>query len=69
MIAQDMVLNFCDGGEDKMTDMRRITIALPDSIDRKILELKKEDRFLRCSYAEVVRWVLEHGLEIEAERG
>ena len=52
-----------------MTDMRRITIALPDSIDRKILELKKEDRFLRCSYAEVVRWVLEHGLEIEAERG
>lgn len=46
-----------------MTDMRRITIALPDEIDRRILELKKDDRFVRCSYAEIVRKLLEHALD------
>lgn len=45
-----------------MTDMRRITIALPDKIDQRILELKKDDRFVRCSYAEIVRQLLERGL-------
>lgn len=45
-----------------MTDMRRITIALPDEIDRRILELRKDDRFVRCSYAEIVRQLLEHAL-------
>lgn len=46
-----------------MTEMRRITIALPDEIDRKILEIRKDDRFVRCSYAEIVRQLLEKGLE------
>lgn len=45
-----------------MTDMRRITIALPEAIDKKILELRKDDRFVRCSYAEIVRQLLERGL-------
>lgn len=45
-----------------MTDMRRITIALPDEMDKKILELRKNDRFIRCSYAEIVRTLLEQGL-------
>lgn len=46
-----------------MTDMRRITIALPDEIDKKILELRKDDRFVRCSYSEIVRQILERGLK------
>lgn len=45
-----------------MTDMRRVTISLPDEIDRRILELKKDDRFIRLSYAEIVRKLLESGL-------
>lgn len=49
-----------------MTDMRRVTISLPDEIDRKILELRKEDRFIRCSYAEIVRQILESGLDMTA---
>ena len=48
-----------------MTDMKRVTIALPNNLDKKILELKKDDRFIRCSYSEIVRQVLEHGLELE----
>lgn len=45
-----------------MTNMRRITIVIPESLDEKILELKKDDRFVRCSYAELARRLLENGL-------
>lgn len=46
-----------------MTDMRRVTIAMPDDIDKKILDLKKTDDFVRLSYSEVVRRLLERGLK------
>lgn len=50
--------------------MRRITIALPDKIDKEILELRKDNRFIRSSYAEIIRYVLELGLEKETgEKG
>ena len=46
-----------------MTDM------LPDELDKKILELKKSDHFVRCSYSEIVRQMMEHGYRMfEAER-
>ena len=46
-----------------MTDMRRVTVSLPDDIDKRILELRKDDRFIRLSYAEIVRRLLEQGLK------
>lgn len=46
-----------------MTEMRRITIAVPDEIDKRILDLRKDDRFIRCSYAEIVRQLIEAGLK------
>ncbi len=53
-----------------MTDMRRMTISMPDELDKRILELKKDDRFLRCSYSEIVRQMLDQGFAmLEAERG
>lgn len=52
-----------------MTDMRRVTIAFPDSMDKRILELRKDDRFIRSSYSEIVRKILEHGFQaLDAER-
>lgn len=52
-----------------MANMRRVTIAFPDSIDEQILELRKEDRFVRCSYSEIVRQILERGFDaLAAER-
>lgn len=45
-----------------MTEMRRITIVIPHNLDERIWELKKEDRFLRCSYAEMTRRLLNLGL-------
>lgn len=52
-----------------MTDMRRITISLPDELDKRILEMRKDDRFVRCSYSEITRKMLELGFQaFEAER-
>lgn len=52
-----------------MTNMRRATIAFPDWMDERILELRKEDRFVRCSYSEIVRQILERGFDaLTAER-
>lgn len=51
-----------------MTDMRRVTIALPDAIDKRILELRKDERFVRCSYAEIVRQLLNHALGVHDDQ-
>lgn len=51
-----------------MTEMRRMTISLPDELDRRILELRKDDRFSRCSYSEIVRQVLDHGFSMLADK-
>ena len=53
-------------GGGNMTEMRRVTISLPEELDKKILELRKDDRFVRCSYAEIVRQMLENGLDMNA---
>lgn len=52
-----------------MTNMRRVTIALPDGMDERILELRKDDRFVRCSYSEIARQILDLGFRaFETER-
>lgn len=51
-------------GVKSMTEMRRVTVAMPDEIDKRILELRKDDRFTRCSYSEIVRKVLERGIDL-----
>ena len=51
-----------------MTELKRITISIPDDMDKKILELKKSDRFVRSSYSEVVRNVLIAGLKAADEK-
>ncbi len=45
-----------------MTNMKRICISLPEDLNRRVLNLRKRDRFIRCSYAEIVRTALELGL-------
>lgn len=46
-----------------MTEMRRITITVPDEVDQKVVQLRKDDRFMRCSYSEIVRQMLDLGLK------
>ena len=50
-------------GGEKMTDMKRMTISMPDEIDRKIMEMKKDDQYARYSYSEIVQVLVRMGLE------
>lgn len=52
-----------------MTEMRRVTISIPEELDKKILALRKDDRFVRCSYAELIRMVLDCGLDVQKAGG
>jgi len=48
-----------------MTNMKRMSIAIPDELDNRILALRKTDEFIRCSYSEIVRRIIERGLNLE----
>lgn len=48
-----------------MTDMKRITVAFDDDIDRRIFELRKKDCYVKCSYSEIVRRLVRLGLQAE----
>lgn len=45
-----------------MTNMKRVTISMPEKLDREILDMRKEEAFIRDSYSEIVRKLLERGL-------
>lgn len=66
MGARGEVRNSMKGGAE-MTEMRRVTISLPEELDKRLMELKKDDRFVRCSYSELVRQVLDHGFTVFAD--
>lgn len=52
-----------------MTDMKRTTISFPDELAEKIFALRKDDRFVRCSYSELIRRLTAKGLSVlESER-
>lgn len=51
-----------------MTDMKRISVSLTEDLDNAILELRKQDRFVRCSYSEIVRKLLTIGLNAEKKK-
>lgn len=53
-----------------MTTMKRMSVLIPPEVDKAILEMKKTDEFVRCSYAELIRLILRRGLEKnEGEKG
>lgn len=52
-----------------MTNMKRTTVSFPDDLTNRIFELRKDDRFTRCSYSDLIRKLAEMGLSIlDAER-
>lgn len=52
-----------------MTTMKRVSISLPDDLDRRILDLRRTDQFVRSSYSEIVRQLLERGFDALAAPG
>lgn len=58
------------GGEIKESKVlsSRMTIWLSKELEQMIVDLRKTDRFCRCSLSEVARELLERGLkELEEE--
>lgn len=48
-----------------MTGMRRISVAIPEEMDKRLLEMRKDERFIRCSYSEIVRRMMDQGMKME----
>lgn len=52
-----------------MTNMRRTTVSFPAELTERIFALRKDDRFVRCSYSDLIRQLAEMGLSLlDAER-
>ena len=46
-----------------MTDMKRITISVPEDMEKAIYGLRKHDEYNRCSTSELIRQLVELGLQ------
>ena len=51
-----------------MTKMKRMSVALTDEIVAGIEKLRSLDEFKRCSDAEIIRRLLERGLEVREHK-
>ena len=47
-----------------MENVKRTTISLPTELAERIFALRKDDRFVRCSYSELIRQLTEKGLSL-----
>ena len=50
-----------------MTNMRRVTICIPDEINKQILDLRKTDEYVSCTFGEIVRRLVAKGIEATEE--
>ena len=46
-----------------MTDMWRISVAIPKEVENAILELRNREKFRKYSYSELVRYLLKQGIQ------
>lgn len=49
-------------------DLRRFSLCLTPDLENAILTLRQKDEYRRCSLAEIMRRLLEAGLEIEKQK-
>ena len=46
-----------------MTEMRRVTVSIPENIDRKVQALRQQEEYSRCTYSEIIRRLITQALE------
>lgn len=68
MMAQGSEPKNSEKGECTMTKMKRVTFSVPEVMAEKILLLRKDDEFIQCSYSEIVRRLLDIGLDVQAQK-
>ncbi|MFR2752040.1 MAG: hypothetical protein ACLTAZ_07590 [Dysosmobacter welbionis] len=49
-----------------MTDMRRVTVSIPDDLDKMVEKFRSSDSGKGFSYSEAVRRLLEIGMKADA---
>lgn len=45
-----------------MTNMKRLSVGIPAELEERIIQLRKTDRFCRCSTSEIIRILIKSGL-------
>lgn len=50
-----------------MTDMKRTTVSLPDELVDALEKLKSREEFKNASYSELIRVMIQRGLEKAAK--
>lgn len=50
-----------------MTDMKRTTVSLPDELVIALDELRRTDEYKNVSYSELIRAMIQRGLDREAK--
>lgn len=49
--------------------LKRMSVSINEEMDKKIIEMKKTDKYCRCSYSEIIRQLIEMGIkEYEAAK-
>lgn len=51
-----------------MTNMPRRSVSLPHDTNERIINLRKTDKFCRCSLSEITRHLIEIGLKAEEKK-
>ena len=51
-----------------LTNMKRITISVPEELENAIYGLRKQETYTRCSKSEMIRKLVEIGLKAEARK-
>ena len=49
------------------TKMKAVSFHEDKEVDDKIYELRKQDRFMRCSKSDIIRHLIEEGLKAAEE--
>lgn len=48
-----------------MTEMKRISVAIPDALDNQIMAIRKQDKYIRLTYSGLIRQLLVDAVERE----
>lgn len=51
-----------------MSIVKRMSISVDEDIDKAVLTLRKTDDFCRCSYSEILRYLLKLGIKAETRK-
>lgn len=47
-----------------MTNMKRLSVSIPEDLENRLFNMRKNDEFVRCTFAEIIRIVLEKGVDV-----